>query len=442
MQNKRGLSEVIVTVLIILISIAAIFLVWQFLKPTLKEEAGSINLDKVKVDLEISRNSLVKSSVNDSFKINVIRNAGEGDLSKIKIRVENETNAAVYEFNGIPELGESQLSVPNTIANYAKVVVIPIVRVGDNEGEAGINDILVVRDVATQEEVVLKSCSELGGVICSGSTPICSGSIISSSDGNCCTGGTCQAACVNLCPSLGLVNNTCFNSTRVQNRTCQMFGSCLNWTMPVYSNCPAGKICSNGNCTTVVCSSNSQCGSNFYSAKFCLSGNVYRNYTAFTCNNPGTVSSSCSNTITPVLNQTCSSGCNVTTGNCIVPVVSNPECSNYTSINWDLYTIDQNSRTDCSSDLVDGWYRLNGTYKKLMEQRSYIDNVCNTHAPGFLTFVHPTTLGETTSGSICYHWSGSVCAWSTSAQATMCDGYYVYYLSPPYACNLHPCSTN
>jgi len=276
MHNKRGLSEVIVTVLIILISIAAIFLVWQFLKPTLKEEAGSINLDKVKVDLEINRNSLVKSSVNDSFKINVIRNAGEGDLVKIKVRVENETDAAIYEFEGIPELGERQLSVPNTIANYAKIRIIPIVRVGNNEGEAGIADTLVVRDVETQEEA--PACSLPSNLQC--------------------TLGTKQ------CKAGTNVTQTCYhNSTNL----------CDHWIDSV--TCTAPQFCSNGNCVNVVCSSNANCGSNVYSANFCSGGNVYRNYTAFTCNNPGTVSSSCSNTITPVLNQTCTNGCS--NGACI-----------------------------------------------------------------------------------------------------------------------------
>jgi len=299
MQNKRGLSEVIITVLIILISIAAIFLVWQFLKPTLKEEAGSINLDKVKVDLEINRNSLIASSVNDSFKINVIRNAGEGDLTKIKVRVENETNAAVYEFDGIPELGERQLSVPNTIANYAKIVVIPIVRVGNNEGEAGIADTLVIRDVETQEEV---SCSLPSNLQC--------------------TLGTKQ------CKAGTNITQTCsYDST----------SNCYTWVDSV--TCIAPQFCLNGNCVNVVCSSNANCGSNVYSTNFCLNGNVYRNYTAFTCNNPGTLASSCSNTRTPVLNQTCSNGCS--NGACNIASIPLSGCSILNQANG-LYTLANN----------------------------------------------------------------------------------------------------
>ena len=47
-----------------------------------------------------------------------------------------------------------------------------------------------------------------------------------------------------------------------------------------------------------------------------VSGNVYQNYKTYTCNNPGTSSSSCSNTSTSQLKQTCANGCS--NGACIV----------------------------------------------------------------------------------------------------------------------------
>ncbi len=58
------------------------------------------------------------------------------------------------------------------------------------------------------------------------------------------------------------------------------------------------------------CVSNSDCGTDGLTGNlFCQSGNVYRDYTTFMCNNPATPSSSCSNSSVPQLVETCSNGC-------------------------------------------------------------------------------------------------------------------------------------
>jgi hypothetical protein len=61
---------------------------------------------------------------------------------------------------------------------------------------------------------------------------------------------------------------------------------------------------------SVTCSTNSDCGTNgLTGAQFCQSNNVYMNYTTYTCNSPGTSSSTCSSTNTPQLKETCTKGC-------------------------------------------------------------------------------------------------------------------------------------
>ena len=66
---------------------------------------------------------------------------------------------------------------------------------------------------------------------------------------------------------------------------------------------------------TGVCSTNSQCGTNGYTgSETCQGGNVWQNYTTYTCNNPGTASSTCTpSTVSQQktvcgTNQTCSGG--------------------------------------------------------------------------------------------------------------------------------------
>jgi hypothetical protein len=67
-------------------------------------------------------------------------------------------------------------------------------------------------------------------------------------------------------------------------------------------------------------------------------------------------------------------------------------------------------------------------------------NLCDTSATGWYSGTYPSTAGSTNTGSICYHWTSSTCQWSNSVSVTNCNGYYVFYLSPPTACNLRLCT--
>ena len=67
----------------------------------------------------------------------------------------------------------------------------------------------------------------------------------------------------------------------------------------------------------INCSADSQCGTSSLTGSPSCQGNaVYQNYTTYTCNNPGTSQSSCSNSITPQLQQTCSTSQTCNNGTC------------------------------------------------------------------------------------------------------------------------------
>ena len=68
---------------------------------------------------------------------------------------------------------------------------------------------------------------------------------------------------------------------------------------------------------TIICSTNSQCGTDgAVGDLFCQGGNVYQNYKTYTCNNPGTATSSCSNSTVAQLKTTCSGNQICTNGSC------------------------------------------------------------------------------------------------------------------------------
>ena len=97
--------------------------------------------------------------------------------------------------------------------------------------------------------------------------------------------------------------------------------SCSNNSAPqLKTNCTSGQTCSNGSCgnQNITCSANTDCGTNAYTGSaYCgTGGNVYQNYITYTCNNPGTATSSCSNNSAAQLKTTCSGNQSCNNGYC------------------------------------------------------------------------------------------------------------------------------
>jgi hypothetical protein len=81
-------------------------------------------------------------------------------------------------------------------------------------------------------------------------------------------------------------------------------------------DCGFGEVCSLGTCTAVVCDSNNDCGNDgFFDGRFCGVDGVYQNYIDYTCENPGSISSSCTEEVDARLVTECSDTCQG--GSCI-----------------------------------------------------------------------------------------------------------------------------
>lgn len=115
-------------------------------------------------------------------------------------------------------------------------------------------------------------------------------------------------------------------------KTSGTYASCWNDHNHVWKNCAwvtegACKIGSMLNSVTcestappppIVCSTNAQCGTNAYvGSPLCQSGNVYQDFKTYTCSNPGTANSACSDSTALQLKQTCSSNQICQSGQCV-----------------------------------------------------------------------------------------------------------------------------
>ncbi len=232
-----------------------------------------------------------------------------------------------------------------------------------------------------------------------------------------CSNGSCNAvACSSNtdCGTNGLTGGAfCQNNGVYKNfitYTCNNPGtassSCTNTTAAqLQSACTGNQTCSNGSCNAVACSSNTDCGTNgLTGGAFCQNNGVYKNFITYTCNNPGTASSSCTNTSAAQLQSGCSTNRTCSNGSC-----SNIACS---------------LNTDCGTNSFTGgpFCQGNGVYK------NFVTYTCNNPGTVSSSCTNATApqLQTTCSGSqTC---SGGSCTNTcTTHSYQQCSGNSVYW---------------
>lgn len=91
MRNKRGMSAVVTTLIIILLAIVAIGIVWVVVKNILDKGSEEITLTGLTLDLEITRATVE----DDTLSITVKRNPGDGNLVGINFVISDGDNSVV-----------------------------------------------------------------------------------------------------------------------------------------------------------------------------------------------------------------------------------------------------------------------------------------------------------------------------------------------------------
>ena len=92
------------------------------------------------------------------------------------------------------------------------------------------------------------------------------------------------------------------------------------------------------------------------------------------------------------------------------------------------------------------WYRMAEPAGITIPEEPVDMDHCNTYVTGWLNGHHPTTVGETINGKVCFNkFAGSVlnsCYEETQIKIKHCISYYLYYLVDAPNCNLRYCSTS
>ncbi|MBI3623331.1 LamG domain-containing protein [Candidatus Pacearchaeota archaeon] len=127
--EKKGLSTVITTLIIIGLSLAAIIIIWVVIRNIVETGSQQVELGKYTVDMKIQKVGESLSGTNVTIK----RNAGQGQVTGVKIIISDGISETSFDQKmPIEELETKTFSV-----NYTGIVktvsVAPIIKSGDKE---------------------------------------------------------------------------------------------------------------------------------------------------------------------------------------------------------------------------------------------------------------------------------------------------------------------
>lgn len=143
MMNKRGLSTVITSMIIILLCLVAVGVVWIVVQDIVTESTGKISLGQFSIELEMQSVKINIDDTNplqsyDSLDVMVKRNPGKGELVGIKFLVTdvNENSQVFTEMGSIEELGFQNFNLVMTSFNASvveNILMVPILESGEGK---------------------------------------------------------------------------------------------------------------------------------------------------------------------------------------------------------------------------------------------------------------------------------------------------------------------
>lgn len=136
--SKRGVSAVVATVLIIMITVAAIGIIWVAIVPMIKDNlSGSIVCNDADLSIEILNGYTCYDSVNNIVAVQVVKGTNEVNVSGLKFLISSLGSSISYSTDFVFERGESKIFYINTsiLTSVDQIFIVPILTDGAKEKE-------------------------------------------------------------------------------------------------------------------------------------------------------------------------------------------------------------------------------------------------------------------------------------------------------------------
>ncbi|VVB84102.1 Uncharacterised protein [uncultured archaeon] len=236
-MEKRGLSTIVVTLILIVLSLIAVGAIWMIVNNIIKSNSNNTGISGLTINLKITNAYEQDGKIYTS----VVRNPGEGELSKIKFIfsdginseiISNDTSLAQLDTN-IFAISLSKL----TAAEVKTVSIAPVFKLSDGTESTGA--------IADTYNIAAGGEENPSGENPEGENPNCTpncGLKICGDDG---CGGICSPGCSSgTCSQDGLSCVNCIPKTcQEQGYAC---GTPSNGCGGILEcgNCPSGQLCS------------------------------------------------------------------------------------------------------------------------------------------------------------------------------------------------------
>lgn len=83
-QSRKGLSDIVTNVLIILLVLVAIGIIWAFVRPTINQGAGQLQGSNECLTIDLSAVSCTYHSVSHTADLTYKRTTGDGTIQEVK----------------------------------------------------------------------------------------------------------------------------------------------------------------------------------------------------------------------------------------------------------------------------------------------------------------------------------------------------------------------
>jgi len=295
-MEKRGLSTIVVTLIIVLLSLVAIGVVWGVVNNLIKDNSSEVGISFTQMTTDLQLTKVYEDQGN--LSVEVKRNAGGGDLARVEFIIYSANDSEIIVKNSsIQELNSERFSLALSKFNLSSVIrisVVPIFKLSDGSERPGdILDTYYVRELTElPSQGNSTSCSDGTGYgLCSTTKP-----------SYCSSGSLIDNASVCGCPiGYNISGNSCIVNSTGNSTSCSdgtLYGQC-SATKPSYCSsgvlvnnasvcgCPIGYNISGNNCV-IISTGNCSDGTGYglcsaSKPSYCNNGNLFDNASVCGC---------------------------------------------------------------------------------------------------------------------------------------------------------------
>lgn len=131
MQNKKAISDLIATVLMVLVTIGVLGLIVAAVYPMIQKGITESSAKRECLNIALSIKDATLSA--DTLTVNVERGESQVNLSKVLVKVVDNTGASTTFECKAPNIFSNELCTKANASNIVEVDALPFIRVGEAE---------------------------------------------------------------------------------------------------------------------------------------------------------------------------------------------------------------------------------------------------------------------------------------------------------------------